>query len=83
MRTRRHHHSDGTLAAKSKVIPHTPCGKAGYTTRKIAAAAAARVRRETGEPVEVYHCDEGCHAFHIGHPPGWHFEQHKQQAQAS
>jgi hypothetical protein len=82
MRTRRHH-SEGALVAKSKIVPLTPCGKAGYTNRKIAAQAAAKVRRETGEPVEPYHCDEGCHCLHIGHPPGWAFEQHKRQARAS
>ncbi len=70
------------MVAKSKVVPHTPCGKAGYTSRKIAASAAARVRRETGEPVEHYHCG-ACHLAHVGHPPGWVYEQHKREAQAS
>lgn len=79
MRTRRHH-SEGALVAKSKTIPLTGCGKAGYTSRKIAAAQAAKVRRETGEPVEVYHCGEGCHCFHLGHPSGWSYQQHKARA---
>lgn len=83
MRTRRFHDADGSIITKSKIVTETACGKRGYTSRKIAAAMAARVRRETGEPMQVYHCTDVCHAFHIGHPPGWAFEQHKRQAQAS
>lgn len=81
MRTKRHH-SEGVLVAKSKIVTHTACGKRGYTTRKVAAQFAARSRKASGEPIEPYHCTS-CHLFHLGHPPGWRFAQHKRQTQAS
>lgn len=42
------------------------CPKATYSTRKRAATAAARVRREHNEVVNHYRCSEG--EWHIGHP---------------
>jgi hypothetical protein len=55
---------------RSTLIPHTPCGKHGYTARKVAAAAAKRSSNWTGERIEAYRCTRGCHCWHIGHPPG-------------
>lgn len=54
---------------RSKVLRRTPCGKQGYSSRKIAAGRAAIVRRDHGEAVHHYHCRD-CHCWHIGHPPG-------------
>lgn len=64
----------------TKIIPNTACGKRGYTCRKVAAAMAARARSESGEPIEPYRCEHGCHCFHIGHPPGWKVAQAKAAA---
>lgn len=55
---------------RSKTITHTPCGKQGYTSRKLAATAAAISRRASGQNIRPYRCD-GCHCWHIGHPPWW------------
>jgi hypothetical protein len=56
---------------RETVLRSTPCGKQGYTRRKLAAAAAAATEsRLTGELIGAYHCPRGCHVWHIGHPPG-------------
>lgn len=53
--------------------------KRKYGSRKEAARAASGLRkliaRSTGfsEPIKPYHCDI-CHAWHVGHPIGWHAE---------
>lgn len=47
------------------------CGKVAYTSWKVAAEHAARLRRQTGETIEPYHCKPG-HCWHVGHPIGLH-----------
>jgi hypothetical protein len=64
---------------RTQLIPHTPCGKNGYTTRKIAAAVAKRASKETGDTIEAYRCKRGCHCWHIGHPPGYSLTRHREQ----
>lgn len=61
---------DGVVRGRTKIITTTPCGKQGYTSRKVAKNRAAIARAETGEPIHAYRC-AGCHCWHIGHPPGW------------
>lgn len=46
------------------------CGKVAYSSKKHAKGAAARQSIETGETIKAYKCTRGCHAWHIGHPPG-------------
>jgi hypothetical protein len=55
---------------RSKIAEQTPCRKQGYSSRKMALERAAVARRETGEEIEAYKCRNGCHCWHIGHPPG-------------
>lgn len=74
MRSRRIRTSDGVIVGRTKVLKRTPCGKNGYTSRKLALAAAAAARRATGEPIDAYKCTR-CHLHHIGHPPGWRAAQ--------
>lgn len=61
--------SDAGKVHRVHAVP-SACGKLAYTSRKRAKAAAAVNRREFGENVEAYKCPNGCHAWHIGHPPG-------------
>lgn len=55
---------------RSRIARSSTCGKIAYSSRKEAAAAAKAQTRATGELIEAYHCRRGCHAHHIGHPPG-------------
>ena len=57
-----------------------PCGKVAYSSRKLAAAAAVAASKDSGEPIEAYHCTRGGHCFHIGHPIGWHAAQREAMA---
>lgn len=70
MRPRTNQHPDTGYVTRSKVTRNCRgCGKVAYSSRKLAAAAVARIRRQTGDQaLEVYH-DYGCHALHIGHRP--------------
>jgi hypothetical protein len=80
MRARKlHDHATGSVYGTTKTIRDTPCGKQGYTSRKVALERAAIARRETGEPIQAYKCTS-CHLHHIGHPPGWRAQQ---QSEAS
>ncbi len=56
---------------RSKTITHTPCDKQGYTSRELAATAAAIRRLATGDNITAYKCRDGCHCWHIGHTPWW------------
>lgn len=56
---------------RTPVVRDTPCGKNGYTSRKLAAAVAKRASKQTGETIEAYRCPHGCHVWHVGHPPGY------------
>lgn len=69
MRARRRVTESGVVWREA-IIRSTPCGKQGYTRRKLAAAAAATEARLTGEELVAYHCTRGCHMWHIGHPRG-------------
>lgn len=60
---------DGKMRAV-RVQRTSRCGKAAYRGRKVALAKAAEQTRITGELIEAYRCPYGCHAWHIGHPPG-------------
>ncbi len=62
--------TQGRTVIRRKTVPSDRCGKQAHSSRKIAAAAAKRASKESGERIEVYHCRRGCHAWHIGHPPG-------------
>lgn len=53
-----------------KVVPSRRCGKLAYSSKKLALSQAAIARRETGERIEAYKCRNGCHCWHLGHPPG-------------
>lgn len=79
MRAVRVRDDDGVVLGTTKVLKQTACGKRGYTSRKVAAAMAARARRESGEPIEWYRCSD-CHLAHIGHPVGWKVAQAKAAA---
>lgn len=68
--------------SRTKILERTPCGKQGYTSRKLAATKAKRSSKETGERIEAYRC-ERCHVWHIGHPPGYSVERYRRQVQAS
>lgn len=57
-------------AERSNVVPTTPCGKRGYSSKKIAKAKAITSSRVSGEAIEAYRCwRKGCHCWHIGHRP--------------
>ena len=60
---------------RSMLISNTPCGKNGYTSRKLAASVAKRSSKETGDHIEAYRCKNGCHCWHIGHPPGYSLQR--------
>jgi len=62
-------HDDGSVT-HADVRRDSPCGKAAYRKRKVALAVAKRVTLETGELIQAYRCVRGCHAWHLGHPPG-------------
>ena len=70
MRPQVHYDANGR-AHRHKVVAGTGCGKLGYSSRKIAASAAANSRRTTGEDIRPYKCPHGCHCWHIGHHPWW------------
>lgn len=55
---------------RSKVVERTPCGKQGYSSKKLAKTNAAISARETGDLIEAYKCRAGCHCWHIGHMQG-------------
>lgn len=82
MRSRRLRTSDGVVVGRTKILRQTPCGKQGYTSRKLALHAAAIARNETGEPIHAYRCSVGCHCWHLGHPPGWRQEQARLAAES-
>lgn len=69
MRPVTHVHPETGLVQRSHVRRDTPCGKNGYSGRKLAVTRAKAASKATGETIEAYHC-KGCHAWHIGHPPG-------------
>ena len=69
MRPVTHTDEHGTVH-RSDTIAWTPCGKRGYTSRKLAATVAASARRRTGDDIRHYRCDD-CHCFHVGHRPWW------------
>lgn len=57
---------------RQHTIAHSPCGKQAYTSRKLAATAAAQARKATdGDDIRAYRCIDGCHCWHIGHRPWW------------
>jgi hypothetical protein len=62
--------ADGRMISKSKVADRSRCGKQAYSSRKIAKQRAAFSSKMTGEKIEAYKCRNGCHAWHLGHPPG-------------
>lgn len=56
--------------------------KIAYTTKNAARYNAAIRSKEIGEPLEAYKCRRskgGCGDWHIGHPPGWKYQAHKDQ----
>lgn len=70
MRPVKTHSAQGRLVAKRNVVGPRRCRKQCYTSKKIAKARAVAVSKEIGEPIHAYKCVP-CHAWHIGHPPGW------------
>lgn len=53
---------------RTKVAPHSPCGKRLFSSMKLAKAEAKRQSRLSGEDIEAYHCYP-CHGAHLGHRP--------------
>lgn len=78
-----HDLATGAVYGTTKVItnPRCGCGKQGYTSKKVAKMHAAIARRDFGEPIIAYRCTAPrAHWWHIGHPPGWHYQQHRSEA---
>lgn len=70
MRPQKTHSAQGRLIAKHQVIGARRCGKQCYANKKLAKARAVEARKRTDEPIEAYKCFK-CHAYHLGHRPGW------------
>jgi hypothetical protein len=56
--------------SRSKIAATSPCGKQAYSSKKVAKQRAVFSSKMTGETIEAYKCKRGCHAWHLGHPPG-------------
>lgn len=69
MKARKVRLEDGTLV-RVQSVRAPRCGKLAYPSKKVAKAKAAEQRRNTGEMIRAYHCEDGCHAWHMGHPWG-------------
>lgn len=65
-----HTHDGRSLLAKREVTGPRRCGKSCYSAKKQAKQRAVELSKRLGEPIEAYKCFK-CHAFHVGHPPGW------------
>ena len=68
MKARKVQLEDGTLVRVHAV--RRGCGKLAYPSKKIAKAKAAEQARQTRALIRAYHCTDGCHAWHMGHPWG-------------
>lgn len=75
-----HDLATGAVYGTTKVIDRTPCGKQGYTSRKVALERAAIERQASGLPLAAYKCTDGCHVWHIGTPSGYRYRQHRSEA---
>lgn len=63
-------HDTGEVT-RTPIRRQTPCGKQGYSSKKIAKYHANVQRKATGEDIEAYRCwKPGCHCWHLGHRPG-------------
>lgn len=65
-----HSHDGRGVVTKRSVTGPRRCGKSCYSSKKMAKQRASELRKELQEPIEAYKCYR-CHAWHLGHPPGW------------
>lgn len=49
---------------RTTMRPTSACGRAVYSSRKVALGEASIIRRDEGKRLQVTHC-HGCHGFHL------------------